>query len=131
MNTFRYQRELDVPFLQQKFGNDIFSAREIIGSFVEMVEGELGILEAALQHKDYKDYARVALRMKNGFNILGLKQEKKALDDMRAHLAAYGANERFIQLATEFLEMVENKRTLFKIELHRLDNWLEQAANGQ
>ena len=130
MSTFKYQRELDIPFLQQKFGNDVFSAREIIGSFVEMAENELGILEAALTQGDHKGFARIAHRMKSGLSILGLKDEMRLVDDLRAHLAAYGSNPRFINLCKQFMDEVANKRAVFKVELIRLDNWLEQRANG-
>ena len=109
MNTFKYQRELDVPYLQQKFGNDVFSAREIIGSFVEMVENELGILEAALVQGDHKGFARISHQMKSGLSILGLRQEMKLVDDLRAHLAAYGSNPRFIMLCRQFIDEMENK----------------------
>ncbi|NNC84199.1 MAG: hypothetical protein HKN79_11535 [Flavobacteriales bacterium] len=129
MNAFKYQRELDVPFLQQKFGNDIFSAREIIGSFVEMVDNELGILEAALLQRDYKVFARVAHRMKHGLSILGLQQEIKLVDELRAHLASYGSNDRLQLLCRRFVDDLEEKRALFKVEMIRLDNWIEQAAN--
>lgn len=130
MNTFRFQRELDVPFLQKNYGNDIFSAREIIGSFVEMMERELGIMEAALLQRELKIFARVSKRIKPGLELVGLRNEIKLVNEFRAHLASYGSNDRTISLAKELTDQLLNKRALLKIELQRLDNWLESSANG-
>ncbi len=130
MNTFLFHRELDVLYLNERFQGDIFSAREILGSFVELVDQELNILEAALEQKKYKAFSRVADRLKNGLSLVGLQPEIQEIDDIKTHLATYGGNERLTKLCYGFIDRLRDKSNLYRIEVHRMNKHIEQAVNS-
>lgn len=129
MNTFRYQRELDVLFLQEKFKGDIFSAREVLGSFVELSDQELSILEAALDQKKYTAFARIAERFKTAVGMVGLSQEVHAIENIRKTLATEGPSDELDFACHELLDVLREKSSLFMIEVFRMDRHIEQAVN--
>jgi HPt (histidine-containing phosphotransfer) domain-containing protein len=128
MNTFRFHRELDIPFLQEHFGDDPFSAREVFGSFVEMAEHELNILESAKEQRRFSAFARIASRLKQGLDAVGLKEERKKIDKLRSRYALEGVNEDFEKMAEEIIDSVRNKSGLLRIEVQRLDKYIESSA---
>ena len=130
MNSFRFQRELDVRFLKNTFGEDLFAAREVFGSFVELAEHETRILEASLAHDKYTEFARVAEGLKNALGMVGMQNELRSVDEIRSHLAAYGVNSRLIDLCQRFVEALQEKTSLLKIEVHRMNNHIEKKVNS-
>ncbi len=128
MNTFRFHRELDIPFLQERFGNDPFSAREVFGSFIEMAEHELSILETAKEQRRFSAFARIATRLKGGLDAVGLKDEKNQIDQLRSRYALVGVDEDFEKMAEDFIDSIRNKSSLLRIEVQRLDFFIESSA---
>lgn len=128
MNTFRFHRELDIPFLRERFGNDPFSAREVFGSFVELAEHELSILESAKEQRRFSAFARIATRLKKGLEAVGLEDEKNQIDQLRSRYALEGVDEDFEKMAEEFIDSVRNKSGLLRIEVQRLDKYIESSA---
>ena len=128
MNTFRFHRELDIPFLQKRFGNDPFSAREVFGSFVEMADHELTILESAKDQRRFSAFARIASRLKDGLDAVGLKGERDRIDQLRSRYALEGVDEDFEKMAEEFIDGIRNKSSLLRIEVQRLDKFIESSA---
>jgi len=128
MNNFRFHRELDIPFLQERFGDDPFSAREVFGSFVEMAEHELNILESAKEQRRFSAFARIATRLKTGLEAVGLTDERKKIDQLRSRYALEGVDEDFEKMAEEVIDSVRNKSGLLRIEVQRLDKFIESSA---
>lgn len=128
MSTFRFHRELDIPFLQQKFGDDPFSARAVFGSFVEMAEHELNILESAKEQRRFSAFARIATRLKGGLEAVGLKEERIQIDQLRTRYALEGVDENFEKMAEDIIDNIRNKSSLLRIEVQRLDNFIESSA---
>ena len=128
MNTFRFHRELDIPFLRKRFGDDPFSAREVFGSFVELAEHELTILESAREQRRFSAFARIASRLKSGLEAVGLEEEKNQIDQLRSRFALEGVDEDFERMAEDFIDSVRNKSGLFRIEVQRLDKYIESSA---
>lgn len=130
MNTFKYNRELDVNFLHERFGSDTFSAREILGSFVEATEHQLSIMESALERRQLAAFARIAGRVKDNLKIVGLHSEHQAILELRAHLASQGADSEFERRAKSLLDILIDKNSLLKIEVQRLDQHIERVAHS-
>lgn len=128
MNTFRFHRDLDVEYLQSHYGNDPFSAREVLGSFVEMAEHELEILESAREQRKFSAFARIVNRLKNGLEAVGLNEEKERIDTIRSRYALAGADEDFQRQANDLLDSVRSKSNLLRIEVERLDEHIELSA---
>lgn len=73
--TFLFNRELDYQFLDAKFQDDLYLAREVIGSWCETLDMELNILESALEQERYAAFLRVSQRLTSGMQLVGLIDE--------------------------------------------------------
>jgi len=75
MPPFLFNRELDYQFLDAKFSNDLYLARDVIGSFCETLDMELGIIESALEQERYAAFLRVSKRLTPVMEVMGLTAE--------------------------------------------------------
>jgi hypothetical protein len=126
MMTFLFNRELDYQFLDAKFQDDLYLAREVIGSWCETLDMELNILESALEQERYAAFLRVSQRLTSGMQLVGLIDEIAWIQRLRSHFAFNGVNEAFKKNASLLSERLYELNSLFIIEQQRIESHLEQ-----
>lgn len=126
MTPFLFNRELDYQYLDAKFQDDLYQAREVIGSFCETLDMELNILESALEQERYAAFLRVSQRLTKGMQVMGLMKEIEWVQRLRSHFALNGVNDIFKKNARSLSERLVELNSLFIIEQQRLELHLEQ-----
>jgi len=126
MPPFLFNRELDYQFLDAKFSNDLYLARDVIGSFCETLDMELGIIESALEQERYAAFLRVSKRLTPVMEVMGLTAEIQSVHQLRSHFALNGVSEMFKKGATSLTYRLSELNSLFLIEQQRLEMHLEQ-----
>ncbi len=126
MTSFFFNRELDYQYLDSKFKDDLYLAREVIGSFCETMDMDLQVIENALDQRRYPVFLRVCQRLTSGLEMMGLMKEIEYIQVLRSHFALKGACEEFHTESVNLLNKLYDLNSLFVIEQQRLEVHLEQ-----
>lgn len=130
MNTFKFHRDLDIPFLQKNYGEDLFEARSIFGSFIEQFDHEYDLLTYSLEQGKFKVFSRVIGRLDRGLDLLGLRGEREQINGIRSRVALGANGQELRKSAQEVMDRLQQKVGLFKIEVDRLERHLEHQLLG-
>ncbi len=118
--NFIYNEALDASYLSQFYGDDVARAAMMFQVFLQVIDGEIEILQKHESNGDWSAFSAQAHKIKPNFMMVGLAELSEL---MKLFEGAKMEEDLRKMISLQFNEVkgqVENGKKLIEKELHRL-----------
>lgn len=119
-NIFKYSEALDAEYLSQFYGNDVARAAMMFQVFLQVIDGEIVVLQKHKTAEDWNAFSAQAHKIKPNFMMVGLAELSEL---MKLFEGAKNEEDLRKMISLQFKEVeaqIEKGKKLVEQELHRL-----------
>ena len=118
--NFTFSDTLDIGYLSQFYGDDLARATMMFQVFLQVIDGEVSVLEKHKENADWNAFAAQAHKIKPNFMMVGLAELSEL---MKLFEGAKKEEDLRKMISLQFNEVkiqIENGKKLIETELQRL-----------